>query len=266
MKLLLFALFMVLAGRAGADTDPVRVLVLGTYHFANPGQDLANARVDDVLHPRRQAELKAVAQGLLRFRPTMVAVERNADALPDHALKAFDDYLAGKGQDDRNEIVQIGYRLAHLAGLKQVVGIDAAGPFPFDAVQAWARTHGRMAELQHEVDVIQARVKDIEERQRTHTIGQMLRHFNHPATIREDNRFYMRMLGFGGGDRQPGAALLGAWTTRNLAICARLVQRARPGDRVVVVYGAGHSHALRQCIGDMPGWQLVEALEHLPAD
>jgi hypothetical protein len=138
--------------------------------------------------------------------------------------------------------------------------------FPFGAVQAWAQAQGRNAELQQEIDWIQARVKGMEERQKTHTIGQMLRHFNQPATIREDNRFYARMLGFGAGEQQPGAALLGAWTTRNLAICARLVQRARPGDRIVVVYGAGHGHALRQCIQDLPGWRLVEAVDYLPAD
>ena len=53
-------------------------------------------------------------------------------------------------------------------------------------------------------------------------------------------------------------ALLAAWTARNIAICARLVQSAQPGDRVLVVYGAGHSFLLRQCVQQMPGWLLVE--------
>ncbi len=260
----LLALCGVLVALQATAAEPVRVMVLGTFHFANPGLDLANAKVDDVLQPRRQAELQALAEGLARFRPTVVAVERDADPAPDRALKSYADYLAGQGRDDRNEIVQVGFRLARLAGLQRVVGIDTNGDFPFEALQAWAQGHGRAADLQREIELIQAQVKRMEQQQQTLTIGQVLRVMNQPATIRDDNGFYMRMLGYGDGQQQPGAALVGAWAARNLAICARLVQVARPGDRVVVVYGAGHSHSLRQCVSDMPGWQLVEAVDYLP--
>jgi hypothetical protein len=44
------------------------------------------------------------------------------------------------------------------------------------------------------------------------------------------------------------------------------VQLARPGDRIVVVYGAGHSQLLRQCVQDLPGWKLVEPNDFLPDD
>ena len=37
--------------------EPVEVMVLGTYHFDNPGQDLHNARIDPVTTPQKQAEL-----------------------------------------------------------------------------------------------------------------------------------------------------------------------------------------------------------------
>jgi hypothetical protein len=260
----LLALLLVFVACHAPAAEPVRVMVLGTFHFANPGLDLANAQVDDVLQPRRQAELQALAEGLARFRPTVVAVERDADAAPDRAVKSYADYLAGQGRDDRNEIVQVGFRLARLAGLQRVVGIDTHGDFPFEALQAWAQRNGRAADLQKEIEDIQARVKRMEQQQKTHTIGQVLRDMNQPATIRDDNGFYMRVLGYGAGSQQPGAALAGAWAARNLAICARLAQVARPGDRVVVVYGAGHSHALRQCVADVPGWQLVEAVDYLP--
>ena len=79
----------------------------------------------------------------------------------------------------------------------------------------------------------QARVKRMEAQQRTDTIGRVLHDMNLPATIREDNGFYLRILGYGAGAQQPGAALAGAWAARNLAICARLAQVARPGDRIV---------------------------------
>ena len=118
---------------------------------------------------------QALAEGLARFRPTVVAVERDADAAPDRAVKSYADYLAGQGRDDRNEIVQVGFRLARLAGLQRVVGIDTHGDFPFEALQAWAQRNGRAADLQKEIEDIQARVKRMEQQQKTHTIGQVLR-------------------------------------------------------------------------------------------
>jgi len=68
---------LLVAAEACADgAPPVQVMVLGTYHMDNPGLDLHNARADDVLTPRRQAELAAVAEALAAFKPTVIAIER----------------------------------------------------------------------------------------------------------------------------------------------------------------------------------------------
>ena len=70
---------------AGNLTAPARaeVLVLGTYHMANPGRDIVNMQVDDVLAPKRQAEIAEVMAVLQKFRPTKIAVEGsfNDDAM-----------------------------------------------------------------------------------------------------------------------------------------------------------------------------------------
>jgi hypothetical protein len=38
---------------------PVEVMVVGVFHMANPGHDLHNLKVDDVLEPKRQGEIAA---------------------------------------------------------------------------------------------------------------------------------------------------------------------------------------------------------------
>lgn len=244
--------------------EPVRVMVLATYHFANPGQDLHNAQIDDVLTPARQAELQAVANALAGFKPSRIAVEVNADKLPGRALPRYRQYREGNLAPDRNEIVQIGYRLARQLGHAEVIGIDAPGEFPFGPLQAHAQAHGRAAELQRAVDAVGARTRAFEARARQSSIGRMLRSLNEPAAIAEDHAWYLQTLRYGQGDDQPGARLVGSWMARNIAICARLVQSVQPGDRVLVVYGAGHAHLLRQCVREMPGWLLVEANDFLP--
>jgi hypothetical protein len=45
-------------------------MILGVYHFSNPGHDVHNAKVDDVTTPQRQAELAELATRLAQFKPT----------------------------------------------------------------------------------------------------------------------------------------------------------------------------------------------------
>ena len=39
---------------------------------------------------------------------------------------------------------------------------------------------------------------------------------------------------------------------------------AEPGDRTVVLYGAGHAAWLRHFVQTTPGFELVEAVDYLP--
>jgi hypothetical protein len=51
------------------------VLFLGTYHMDNPGRDMMNLQVDDVLAPKRQREIAELVDDLARFRPTKILIE-----------------------------------------------------------------------------------------------------------------------------------------------------------------------------------------------
>ena len=91
-----------------------------------------------------------------------------------------------------------------------------------------------------------------------------LRWMNDPAFVGRSNGFYRTTLRIGAGAEQPGADLLTVWYRRNFLICANIIQRSRPGDRIVVLYGAGHSFLLRQCVQETPGFELVEPNAYLP--
>lgn len=60
---------------ARCDAGEVQVMLLGTYHMDNPGQDGVRTQVDDVLAPPRQGELAELAARLAEWRPDQVAVE-----------------------------------------------------------------------------------------------------------------------------------------------------------------------------------------------
>lgn len=250
-----------------ADPRTVQVLILGTYHFGNPGLDVANVAADDVLSPRRQAELEALEASLASFRPTAIAVEstRRGDDLRSVGYQTFQpEDLA----TSRNETVQIGYRLANRLSLDRVYAIDESEGeiafFPFDRVQALAEQTGRSDLVESVITNIQKDIAEFEAAQASETISQLLARYNDPEAIRrQHDDFYYRLFAVSDGDDHAGAALNYGWYARNALIFSNLVRVAEPGDRIVVVYGAGHAYWLRHLVEETPGFTLVEATDYL---
>src|SRR6185295_4897320 len=104
-----------------ATTGKAEVLVLGVYHMSNPGHDVFNMKADDVLAPKRQAEIAQLIEVLKRFQPTRIAIEADPWG---QRVGQYADYVAGKYTLSRNEIDQVGYRLAKELGHKTVYLVD----------------------------------------------------------------------------------------------------------------------------------------------
>jgi len=247
--------------------EPVRVLILGTYHFDNPGLDLHNVKADDVRTPEKQAELADVASRLARFNPNKIAVEAVSDRA-DLTTKKFDGFTPETLIKDRDERVQIAFRLAHNLGQKLVYGIDELSDkidyFPYDKVQAYAKAHGQTGMLDSLNAQVVAIISKMGADQKTKSVREMLLEQNRPDKIDADHyNFYYALLSLGDSQTRPGADLNGYWYLRNAKIFAKLTQIAKPGDRVVVTFGAGHCYWLRHFARDTPGFALVEANDYL---
>ena len=60
-----------------------------------------------------------------------------------------------------------------------------------------------------------------------------------------------------------GANWVMLWYGRNLRIFDNIVRGTRPGDRVLVVYGAGHGNLLRQLAADSGLYRVEDATRWL---
>ena len=253
-----------------AKPTPVQVMVLGVYHLDNPGLDLRNIAADDPTSPRRQRELEALADALVRFRPTKVMVEVQASG-PEFEDKGYRKFAPGDLAKDRNEVVQIGYRLAHRAGLSSVQGIDeqpgAGEPdyFPFDKVQSWAKANGKDAQLGAMFALVEQEQKDFERLQPVSSIPTLLLRHNGPRVDAMNNTLYNGLLWMGDGESQPGAELNAYWFMRNAKIFGKLMLASKPGDRVLVIYGSGHRQWLRHLAQTTPGFVDVDIAPYLKA-
>lgn len=248
-----------------APPEPVQVMVLGTYHFANPGQDVVNLEVDDVLVPNRQREIEILVRTLAQWNPTKVAVESQASA-PDLELESYAE-VEELLTTSRNESFQIGFRLADMLGHDAVYGIDERGGegepdyFPMGSVQAFAQANGQEDLLAELFAVVQQRTEEEQARLAEQTIAESLIVHNDAAGVDDQHdAIYYPMLKIGNGDQQPGAELNAFWYMRNAKMFAKLDMVAEPGDRVFVIVGSGHATWMRHFVRRMPGYKLVDSM------
>jgi hypothetical protein len=246
--LFLWALAIPRASWPQSDARP-EILVLGTYHMSNPGHDIYNMQADDVLSPKRQQDIAQLIEVLKRFRPTRIAIE--ADVRNQRVGQEYSDYLAGKYTLSRNEIDQIGYRLAKELGHRVVYPVDVDGDFPFLRVVNYAKANG----LKEKFDAMQAstgtRVKEQGDFLRTHTVLETLQYMNSDLTVAKDVAAYFAFVPYGEPFEYAGPDLLALWYQRNIRIYHNIVALiGSPNDKILVIYGAGHLGWLRQDIAN----------------
>lgn len=244
---------------------PTDVLLLGTPHLANPGRDMVNVEMDDVLSEHRQRELIAIATDLARFAPTKVLVEHEP-AQATAVGELFGGYAAGSRELGRSEVEQIGFRVASLCGLDGVVGIDVQGPFWDSRIDDLAATDPDVARRLSELQALgEAMAAEEEKLLSKSTLGAILRQMNTPAAIQEMLRPYLAVFAPIKGDDYPGADVVANWYRRNLHIFANLVHESGSGERLLVIFGAGHIPVLRHFIEASGEFAISEVADYLTA-
>jgi hypothetical protein len=258
-----------LVARAADPVPDAEFLFLGSYHMSNPGRDVHNTRADDVLAPKRQQEIAEVARLIGRFQPTKIMVESNPASQP-----KLDEAFAASCTGDRplkgDEREQLGFRIACAHKLDGVIAVDwnDLGPVrdedSVDYLKAIER-HGQQA--QH-AEAMRIGKEAHAEDQRTldeGTIGDMLVRLNSPEWLRANARAYFRIGLYGTADDAIGANWDMLWYGRNLRIFNNIVRNTERGDRVLVIYGAGHGNLLRQLATDSGKYRVQDTNRWLDA-
>lgn len=247
-----------------AQPQRAEILVLGTYHMANPGHDVFNISADDVLSPKRQAEIGELLEVLKRFKPTKIAIE--ATVYDDRRPKQYADYLAGKYTLTRNEIDQIGFRLAKELGMKAIYPVDIDGDFPWQRVINFAKATGQSQIMDQIMSEIGEMVKEQDSYLHSHSVLETLLFMNEDKKVAQDVGFYLREARLGEPGDYAGPDLLTSWYQRNIRIfnnIAKVIES--PNERVLVIYGAGHLGWLRQDVANDPGMRLRKLSEFIKA-
>ena len=243
---------------AAALQSPVpkkaHVLVLGVFHMANPGRDIFNLKVDDVLTEKRQKEIAETVATLKKFRPTKIAIESEPGG---KRVQRYQDYLDGKYTLTRNEIDQLGFRLAKELGHKQIYPVDVEGDFPFEKVQEYAKKNGKEQQLNDWMGMIPKLLDKESDILKNGSVSDLLRFINREEQVREDQQAYTDFAQFAGNGEYPGPDLLAEWYRRNVRIFANIRNLiSSPEERVLVIYGSGHLYWLQRNVLDSRDLEL----------
>ena len=266
-------------------TKKPTIMILGSAHLANPGADVYNTKMDDVLAPKRQQEIQQLVTQLKAFQPTKIALE--VDPRFDAKINAnYQGYLEDTYELKRGAGDQIGFRLAKQIGHSKVYCVDyfrnysqePDGLFPenfdWDLVRyhKFAKAHNQEHLLRPPPITEGKIIKDKDgttwiEPEKYEPIIDMYIRINEPEGRLADHQQYLRSARIGLGDQYPGANWVGhLWYTRNLRIFANLTRITESADdRILLIIGAGHVYLVQQFLEESGDYIVENPLKYLKA-
>lgn len=248
-----------------AKTKPTLVF-LGTYHMSATTTNTINREVDDITSSTRQKQVVELVEKLKKFKPTKIAVE--CDIEDDAKTQEFyNQYLAGTRQLSKNEINQIGFRLAKELNHKKVYCVDW-GIFPEDQLYWYEKYAAKDAELNDFLKKVYADLKkdsDAEnEKLRTLSVTEQLVFLNQPEAAERSHQIYFEIMRIGRGQEYVGANYLSWLYGRNMKILNNIIRITDSmDDRILVVYGNGHNKLLNQFAKESAFYTVENPLKYL---
>lgn len=247
--------------------EKAKVLILGTYHFGNCGGHVINFEVEDITSEEKQLEIKEVIEKLLKFKPTKIAVEAREEKAKE-LNQVYSEYCANNAYmpnqiiSHRNEIVQIAFRLGQILNHNKIYPVDYPVDLP-DNYFEYAKKN--CPEFYNKfIEEINDYGNSEKEFMNNNTVCNILKHLNNSdRNAKEHSNLYLHAAQIGAGDTYYGVDMLAEWYRRNLYILANLQKIAEPGDRILVIYGAGHCKILQNLVSEYNGFELIDALDYL---
>jgi hypothetical protein len=246
-----------------------QIMILGSYHMDNPGRDVIKLNIPDVCTPEKQAQIREVTDLLAEFKPNKIALEVVADH--DNLISSiFEGFTPERLLQSRNERDQIGLRLAHQLGHDRVYGIDEQSQtidyFPFGHLQEFAQNNDQNPILERLFANAEQSKLEVQKRHQTASVRELLLECNDPNYgVAEMKSFYLPVFEIGNLETHPGADLNAMWYLRNAKIFSKLRKISAPGDKILVLFGAGHNFWLRHFVQLTPEFELIEANDFLKA-
>ena len=246
-----------------------KILTLGVFHFAYPNLDVIKTSKKNqisVLDEPYKSEIIAICNELKNFKPTIIAVE----APPSEQNKLdslYKLYLNNKLKLGKNETFQLGFRIAKLLNLKNVICIDNEGKH-YKSLNSLFKDTNRLKKFSNYYK--KAINNEYRNKHKNDKIKSIINCFikkNTPENIKKDLANYLihpfkyeeNKGDFTGVDFESGR-----WFNRNLRIF-RNIQRISEThkERILLIIGSGHLNILNFLFDSSNEFDLISPLHYL---
>lgn len=271
MKYFLLILLIFFQNISWSQNQKTKILTVGTFHFAFRNRDIR--KIDkkdqiDVLDKKYQSEIEGIVKRIATFKPTIIAIEREPGY--QHSYDSLlAKYLAGEHPLGRDEVEQIGFRMAKLTGIQTIYCVNDWGlNYPYiDSVieKDTAAYRDILDKMVNNPD--SDKVFLVPEVFKKKGIRAQLRLINNEQNQQRDLGNYLVGIFKYEKENNPfwgSDYVTGWWFNRNLHIF-RNIQKipAKPTDRILVIYGGGHLNLINLFIKASPEYELVKATKYL---
>lgn len=246
-------------GWVQAETPPpAQVMLLGTFHFNDPGQDAVKTRSLDVTAAESQQYLVELTRRIAsEFRPTRILLEYT-EADDELLNERYRQYVAGEFELRVNEIYQVGFRIAAASGLDHIEPFDHRDiEWQAEAMLDYAK-HNDPAALKAFEERIAEITVSMQADQDKLSLKQLLVRHNSASDFALNKALYIQTNDIGAGDGYSGADAAASWWHRNFRMYANIQKAAQPGERVLVIAGSGHVAILADLLALDPEREAVD--------
>ncbi|MDA6069648.1 DUF5694 domain-containing protein [Flavobacterium sp. AC] len=259
-KIALLLVFTIVFNTVSAQQKKKQILLLGTFHFENPGLDVAKINTFNVMTDKSQKELENITNKIKKFGPDKIFVEWNyqkQDKLDKFYNKNTDSLL----HKNASEIVQVALRSAKKLEHKKLYGIDYKDTdFPYDSLVKGIEAANQFDLIKKNEESMKHYETDQNKKIAKYNLTELLLDINTKASNEDNIGWYLETANKGGKtDNFVGAFLVSEWYRRNLYMYA-LIQKLTESkdDKIMVLLGAGHTAMLREFVAHDPEFEIIE--------
>ncbi|KAF2516575.1 DUF5694 domain-containing protein [Flavobacterium foetidum] len=242
-----------------AQTKKKQILLIGTFHYENPGRDVAQVNTFNVMSEKSQRELEIMTDEIKKFGPDKIFVEwkySKQEQLDKFYNKNTDSLL----KKDANEITQLALRTAKKLNHKKLYAMDYRNNFPYDSLMM-------SMEKANQKDLMKKNTESMEDFQNQHnqriiksSLTDMMLYYNKKETENQNIQWYLEIANRTGSVNDfTGASLVAKWYQRNLYMYS-LIQKLTEStdDKIMILVGAGHAALIREFITHDPTFEIVD--------
>jgi hypothetical protein len=245
------------------DLKKISVLNLGTFHMGQTSD--ANKTEFDENDKKNQMAVKAIAQKLALFRPTVIIVETPPSF--DKKLQAeYSEYVSNPKMKfkDPSEIELLAYELGRLSGTKRIYGIDHKMGYNYNIGSEMVNSIDSLWHNKYYKDPLKY-YPEVNVDENKLSLLDKLKLTNHHSYLDFLIEVNAEMLAHVGSENGfEGADEATKYYQRNMRMYSNLNRiNLTADDRVFILMGASHTAYLRDFISRSPKYKMVNTFDYL---